>query len=139
MVTKTPAFLKDSMQIIREVSEYEVEEDILLVKADVASLYTIIPHELGYKAAEFFLKKELTFKSVICQICHETAPVCHGAQLFLLWRSILFTVPEWPWGANMPPALLASSWPSGKMTNLFLWKSPPSPNAFFCGKEMWGH
>lgn len=45
------------MQIINEISQ-NIWEDVLLVAVDVSSLYTIIPHELGYQAARYFLTRD---------------------------------------------------------------------------------
>lgn len=58
LVTRTPAFLKDSLQIINEISQLHVEDDVLLVTADVSSLYTNIAHDLGFQAARYFLNKD---------------------------------------------------------------------------------
>lgn len=55
MVQETPAFLKDTVQCIRELTQLEIDGDILIVTADVASLYTIIPHEMGYETVSTFL------------------------------------------------------------------------------------
>lgn len=62
LVTKTTAFLKDSRQIINKISAISIESDVLLVTADVSSLYTIIPHQIGYMAARYFLNKDQSIK-----------------------------------------------------------------------------
>lgn len=41
LVGKTPAFLKD----------LKIEADVLLVTADISSLYTISPQQMGYQAS----------------------------------------------------------------------------------------
>lgn len=46
------------MQIINEISHLKIEDDALLVTAEVSSLYTIIPHALGYQAARYLLIKD---------------------------------------------------------------------------------
>lgn len=62
LVTKTKAFLKDSRQIINEISTINMVKEALLVTADVSSQYTIIPHEIGSMAARFFSNKDFTIK-----------------------------------------------------------------------------
>lgn len=56
--TKTPAFLKDSMQIINEIPALTLGEGTLLVTPELSSLYTIIPHMIGYQSARYFLVKD---------------------------------------------------------------------------------
>lgn len=46
------------MQIFKEISTITLKENTLTVTAEVSSLYTIIPHMIGYQAARYFLTKD---------------------------------------------------------------------------------
>ena len=45
-----PSFIKDTTQLINQLSELTIESNTLLVTVDVKSLYTCIPHKEGMQA-----------------------------------------------------------------------------------------
>ena len=56
-----PAYLKDTTQFLREISEIHIEKDTWLVTVDVKSLYTNILNEEGIQACyEAWRKQELS-------------------------------------------------------------------------------
>lgn len=46
-VVKMPSYIKDSRQVINVLAEHTHKPGMWLVTADVTSLYTVIPHDLG--------------------------------------------------------------------------------------------
>ena len=61
IMKQLPAYLKDTTQFIREISDLHVHKDSWLVTIDVKSLYTNIPNEEGIQACyEAWLKQEIT-------------------------------------------------------------------------------
>lgn len=79
LVSKTPAFLKDSRQIINEVSTINIEREVLLVAVDSSSLYAIIPHQIGYMAVRYFMNKDQAIKKTFEGIYFKIIRICHGA------------------------------------------------------------
>ena len=57
LVKLVPSYLKDTGDTIRLLEKIRHQGDILLVTADVAALYTCIPHHLGLAAVETFLTR----------------------------------------------------------------------------------
>uniref|UniRef100_A0A8C5PTL5 Reverse transcriptase domain-containing protein n=1 Tax=Leptobrachium leishanense TaxID=445787 RepID=A0A8C5PTL5_9ANUR len=55
-VTSTVSHLKDTRDVLEVLKGITWEEGFLLVTSDVQALYTIIPHEKGLEATEYFLK-----------------------------------------------------------------------------------
>ena len=51
-----PSFIKDTTELINQLSELTVESNTLLVTVDVKSLYTCIPHKEGIQACAEALK-----------------------------------------------------------------------------------
>jgi len=61
IVSKLPAYLKDSSQFIREVTTLQTEPEDILVTVDVKSLYTCIPTPKGLDACyRAWLNSEIT-------------------------------------------------------------------------------
>jgi len=50
VVKELPAYLKDSTQFIREITQIKCKENDMLVTVDVKSLYTCIPNDQGLEA-----------------------------------------------------------------------------------------
>ncbi|KAM9325013.1 DNA replication ATP-dependent helicase/nuclease DNA2 [Gastrophryne carolinensis] len=63
LVVRLPAYLRDSGQVLTICQEIEISDGCLLATADVASLYTVIPHELGMLAVRYFLEQQLGLPS----------------------------------------------------------------------------
>ena len=57
IVKSIPSYLKDTRHTIAKLQEVPYTEDLLLVTADVASLYTSIAHHLGFQAVDRFLDR----------------------------------------------------------------------------------
>lgn len=57
MVTSLQSYVKDTRDVLSQISNIHLEEEILLVGIDVESLYTSIPHQWEIKAVETFLKR----------------------------------------------------------------------------------
>lgn len=55
MVTSLPSYVQDTRDVLAKLQDLEVPPGALLVGIDVESLYTLIPHEWGLRAASFFL------------------------------------------------------------------------------------
>uniref|UniRef100_A0A8C5PB27 Reverse transcriptase domain-containing protein n=1 Tax=Leptobrachium leishanense TaxID=445787 RepID=A0A8C5PB27_9ANUR len=62
LVQTTPAYLKDTISVLKLLKEIKWEPNFIFATCDVNSLYTIIPHEAGCKATEFFLLESKVFK-----------------------------------------------------------------------------
>ena len=61
IVKELPAYLKDTTQFIREISELECDKNDMLVTVDVKSLYTCISNDQGLEACyRAWLKREMT-------------------------------------------------------------------------------
>lgn len=58
IVQSIPSFLKDTRDTIAKLQQITYSDDLLLVTADVTSLYTCIPQELGLGAVELFLFRD---------------------------------------------------------------------------------
>lgn len=58
IVKKVPSFLKDTKDVIKLLSEINVEEGVLLATVNVTFLYTCISHEFDYEAVSYFLSKQ---------------------------------------------------------------------------------
>lgn len=58
LVTKTPSFLKNSMQVINSLKMVEWKDSHILATADVSSLYTIISHQHGWEALRHYLESD---------------------------------------------------------------------------------
>ncbi|XP_069588555.1 uncharacterized protein [Ranitomeya imitator] len=56
IVSSLPSFVRDTSQVLQRIDELEMEENMLLVTADVESLYTSIRHEDGLEATSWFLR-----------------------------------------------------------------------------------
>lgn len=56
-VINLDSYIKDSAHIISTLQGMKVTTNTILATADVTSLYTMIPHEKGLEALEFFLQK----------------------------------------------------------------------------------
>lgn len=52
-----PSYLKDTRDTINLLQQVSYSDDLLFATADVAALYTCIPHDLGLSAVEFYLSK----------------------------------------------------------------------------------
>uniref|UniRef100_A0A8C5PUJ4 Reverse transcriptase domain-containing protein n=1 Tax=Leptobrachium leishanense TaxID=445787 RepID=A0A8C5PUJ4_9ANUR len=57
-VTTTETYLKDTIEMINILTDADWKDGDILVTSDVQSLYTIIPHNRGIEAAQFFLEKD---------------------------------------------------------------------------------
>lgn len=57
LMKSIPSYFKDTGGTIRLLEQIDYREDYVLVTADVAALYTCIPHELGLAAVEYFLSQ----------------------------------------------------------------------------------
>lgn len=57
LVKSIPSYLKDTGDTIRLLEGLDNRDDYLLVMADVAALYTCIPHKLGLAAVEYYLSR----------------------------------------------------------------------------------
>ena len=64
LVRNMPSFLKDTRQVINMLSVIEPPPGLWLVTADVTSLYTIIPHDLGLEAVTHFLERDSGLPSI---------------------------------------------------------------------------
>ncbi|CAH2315102.1 Hypothetical predicted protein [Pelobates cultripes] len=53
LVVCLKSYLKDSIQILNQLSDFKWEEDMFLVTADVTSLYTVIEHLQGCEAIQY--------------------------------------------------------------------------------------
>uniref|UniRef100_A0A8C5M9D4 Reverse transcriptase domain-containing protein n=1 Tax=Leptobrachium leishanense TaxID=445787 RepID=A0A8C5M9D4_9ANUR len=62
LVQKTSAYLKDTITTLQIIRDIKWEPGYLLATCDVNSLYTIIPHDIGCKAVEFFLTDSGNFR-----------------------------------------------------------------------------
>ena len=60
IMKELPSYIKDTSQLIRELSEQPVTKDIILATVDVKSLYTSIPHEDGIIACRKALENSKT-------------------------------------------------------------------------------
>lgn len=58
LVSRIPSFIKDTKHVINLLSNISPKEGLWMVTADVSSLYTIIPHHLGFQAVELFLIRD---------------------------------------------------------------------------------
>ena len=61
---RLPSYLKDTnhlLKVLKDVPPTKPGEKRLLYKADVKSLYTVIPKEDGLKAIQFWLEREVDF------------------------------------------------------------------------------
>lgn len=57
LVAELPSYLKDTTSVLNLVQSLKIEQkDTFLVTADITSLYTIIPHQLGMEAVRFYLE-----------------------------------------------------------------------------------
>uniref|UniRef100_A0A8C5WAS4 Reverse transcriptase domain-containing protein n=1 Tax=Leptobrachium leishanense TaxID=445787 RepID=A0A8C5WAS4_9ANUR len=61
LVVKTSAYLKDTITVLHLLQDLTWEEGFLMATCDVSSLYTIISHEAGCEAVEFFLRQADVF------------------------------------------------------------------------------
>lgn len=61
LVKLFPSYLKDTQVTIRLLEKVKYQDDLILVTADVAALYTCIPHDLGFSAVEYYSQKIQTF------------------------------------------------------------------------------
>lgn len=57
MVIDLRSYVKDTGDVLRHISQINVQGEVLLVGIDVESLYTSIPHEWGIKAVNTFLDR----------------------------------------------------------------------------------
>uniref|UniRef100_A0A8C5QJ44 Reverse transcriptase domain-containing protein n=1 Tax=Leptobrachium leishanense TaxID=445787 RepID=A0A8C5QJ44_9ANUR len=76
-VVNTKAHLKDTTDVLNILKEVVWQDDFLLVTSDVQSLYTIIPHEKGLEAIEYFLKQTDTLQP------EQTVFILEGIRLIL--------------------------------------------------------
>lgn len=60
LVMDTPSFIKDTKHVINILNDIDWQSTYLLVMTDVGSLYTSIPHHLGYEAVQHFLRQDPT-------------------------------------------------------------------------------
>lgn len=60
LVKNTPSYFRDTKDVIKRLSGITYEIILIMVTADVTSLYTCIPHQRGMEAAHEFLKKDPT-------------------------------------------------------------------------------
>ncbi|XP_077341766.1 suppressor of cytokine signaling 5 isoform X1 [Lithobates pipiens] len=58
LVKKIPSYVRDTKQILNMLNTYKPTPGLWLVTADITSLYTIIPHELGLEAARVYLERD---------------------------------------------------------------------------------
>lgn len=66
IVSKTPSFLKDTSSTIKRLEEIQLQKGFIMATADVASLYTCIPHERGIEAVRHFLYREESLAPFQC-------------------------------------------------------------------------
>lgn len=57
LVIKIASYLKDTKQVLNELSDISVTDRMFLITADVSSLYTSISHREGMVAVEYYLKQ----------------------------------------------------------------------------------
>jgi len=57
LIQETPAFLEDTTDFLLVIKDVSYSGQTTLMTADVASLYTVIPHNDGLRALEFFLEQ----------------------------------------------------------------------------------
>lgn len=55
LVQQIPSYLKDTRQVMNLLSQLKPNNHTWMVTADVTSLYTIIPHNLGIAAVRYYL------------------------------------------------------------------------------------
>lgn len=60
LVGLTPSYLKDTTQVINLLEGLEWRDGYILATADVASLYTIISHQQGFEAVNYYLDLDPT-------------------------------------------------------------------------------
>ena len=58
LVKSTPAFLRDTTEVLNLLKEVQWKDGYILATADVASLYTVISHQHGLQAVDFYLQQE---------------------------------------------------------------------------------
>lgn len=58
LVRSTTSYLKDTRDTIKLLESTPFKKGMLLATADVAALYTCIPHRLGFEAVESFLSRD---------------------------------------------------------------------------------
>lgn len=56
LVSKMPSHIRDSRHVINLLCGYRPTVGMWLVTTDVTSLYTIIPHNLGLFAVQYYLR-----------------------------------------------------------------------------------
>lgn len=64
VVRLVPSYLKNTGATIKLLEFIEYREDTFLVTVDVASLYTCIPHDLGFDAVEYYLLHNTTLSLI---------------------------------------------------------------------------
>ncbi|KAM4016291.1 uncharacterized protein ACNLHF_002679 isoform 2-T3 [Anomaloglossus baeobatrachus] len=55
-VCTLPSYIRDSTEFLNRLEDLTMEADMVMVTADVQSLYTSIAHQDGLRAAEFYLR-----------------------------------------------------------------------------------
>lgn len=66
LVRRVPSYLGDTGAIIRRLEGIDIGGDYIMDTADVASLYTCIPHERGIEPVQYFLEKEPSLAPFQC-------------------------------------------------------------------------
>lgn len=112
LVSKMPSHLKDSRHVINLLSNITPKSGCWLVTADVASLYTVIPHSLGLFAVEYYLRRDSAlFDEQICfimQLLHFVATRNYfwfGGQFYRQDRGVAMGAKYAPSLANLFMAL----------------------------------
>lgn len=78
LVRQTPSCLKNTRDTIRILEGLDIWENYIMAIADVASLYTCIPHELEIEVVRHFLNREASLtksqSSYVIEllVCHQT-------------------------------------------------------------------
>lgn len=71
LIRLAPSYLKDTGDTISLLESVDHQEGMILVTADVAALYTCIPHDLGFGAVEYYLSKNTTLSLIQCNFIME--------------------------------------------------------------------
>lgn len=114
---------------MKEISEFTVGEDVFLVTADVTSLYTIIPHELGYQVARFFLNKELSINSSTLEFVMKLLNFAMEHNYFFYGGQFYLQVIGVAMGAKFSPSLAGLFMALWENDTLFFGRAPPPPMA----------
>ncbi|KAM4037475.1 uncharacterized protein ACNLHF_016074 isoform 1-T1 [Anomaloglossus baeobatrachus] len=65
LVVELPSYIRDTTSVLCQLDDLQLDKNMILVTADVESLYTSIRHQDGIKAAELFLNHSTLEKPMV--------------------------------------------------------------------------